>query len=364
MPQRGVKIISVVGARPQFIKLAPFSRALKARRSECEEIIVHTGQHYDVEMSQAFFDELEIPTPDVNLEVGSGPHGEQTAAMLQRLERVILEMGPDLVVVFGDTNSTLAGALAATKLRIPVAHVEAGLRSYNRRMAEEINRVVADAVSNVLLCPTETAVSNLRREAVFGEIHLVGDVMVDALRSVLPRALESSRIMDRMGLSNGEYALATVHRAENTDDPSRLQAIFGFLGRWPKRVVLPLHPRTRKMTDEHNLRVGENTTIMQPVGYLDMVQLMAGCCHLLTDSGGIQKEAYLLKKPCVTLRSETEWVETVERGWNRLVDVQDGQHHDEVLSFQPPQDRYDPNLFGDGHAAETIVKVLLRYVGS
>ena len=314
-------VVTIIGARPQFIKAAAVSRTL---REHAREVLVHTGQHYDGNMSQIFFDELEIPPPEYNLGIGSGGHGVQTGAMLAAIEGVLLKEKPSLVLVYGDTNSTLAGALAAAKMHIPIAHVEAGLRSYNRNMPEEVNRVLTDHVSQLLFCPSETAIANLAAEGVTKGVHLVGDVMYEALMCAVTHARNKSDIMDRLGLVPGGYALATIHRAENTDDPVRLNRIMMALREiaCDLPVVFPVHPRTRlkfqglspaKLSKRSDLR------LLEPVGYLDMVRLEAGASVILTDSGGIQKEAYWLRVPCVTLREETEWVETVRQGCNVLV---------------------------------------------
>ncbi len=337
-----MKIVSIVGARPQFIKLAPVSRALRA--AGIREIIVHTGQHYDRGMSEVFFDELDIPEPHYNLGVGSGNHGAQTGEMLKKIEEVLLGENPDWVMVYGDTNSTLAGALAAAKLHIPLAHVEAGLRSFNRHMPEEINRVLTDHISTLLFCPTETAVKNLAAEGITQGVHLVGDVMLDALIDAKVRAKERSTILDRLALREEQYLLATVHRAENTDNPDRLRSIMAALTQLAETepVIFPVHPRTRKALETLGLRVdlplndqatgapspGNPSTLhrppltgllfIAPLSYLDLVRLSSSARVILTDSGGLQKEACWLGVPCVTLRDETEWVETLENGWNVL----------------------------------------------
>ena len=314
-----MKVVSVVGARPQFIKCAPVSCEL---RQVAQEVLVHTGQHYDDSMSGVFFRDLGLPEPDYHLAVGSGSHGHQTGEMLKKIEEVLLKEEPDVVLVYGDTNSTLAGALAAAKLHIPVAHVEAGLRSYNRKMPEEINRVLTDHLSALLLCPTETAVENLRREGVTKGVHLVGDVMYDALLDGVEIARRTSTILDRLVVEPQRYILATVHRAENTDQPQRLEGIVTALVGLAKaghRVVFPVHPRTQKQLSLHSIELCEGVVQIDPVSYLDMVLLESMARLILTDSGGIQKEAYWLQVPCLTLRDETEWKETVQSGWNRLV---------------------------------------------
>ena len=314
-----MKIVSVVGARPQFIKCAPVSCEL---RKCAQEVLVHTGQHYDDTMSGVFFRELGLPEPNYNLAVGSGSHGQQTAQMLMGIEKVLLEEKPDLVLVYGDTNSTLAGALAAAKLHISVAHVEAGLRSYNRKMPEEVNRVLTDHLSTLLLCPTETAVENLSREGVTRGVHLVGDVMYDALLEGVGIAERTSTILHRLNLERRGFILATAHRAENTDQPQRLEGIITALvqlARTGHRVVFPVHPRTQKLLTRRSFESCEGLLLINPLPYLDMVLLESTARVILTDSGGIQKEACWLQIPCLTLRDETEWEETIQSGWNRLV---------------------------------------------
>ncbi len=351
------RIATIVGARPQFIKAAPVSRALAA---SFEETLIHTGQHYDYGMSEVFFKELEMRAPEYNLGAGGGSHAEQTGKMMIALETTLLDLKPDLVLVYGDTNSTLAGGLAGAKLGIPVAHVEAGLRSYNRAMPEEINRVVTDHLSELLFCPTQAAVQNLGKEGIRTGVHLVGDVMYDALLHNLSLARERSTVLADLDLKPGEYALATVHRAANTDDPANMGAILKALGALPVRIVLPLHPRTRKLLAEFALTPAPNVALVEPVGYLDMLTLEqhAGC--ILTDSGGIQKEAYLLGVRCITLREETEWVETVSAGWNVLVGADSDRIEAAYREWFPGGER--PLLYGDGHAAEAIRDLLVQIV--
>jgi UDP-GlcNAc3NAcA epimerase len=362
-----VKIITVVGARPQFIKAAAFTRAVSVfndtQGGVCiDERIVHTGQHYDESMSKVFFEELRIPSPTLNLEVGSGPHGRQTAEMLAGLERVLLEEKPDWMVIYGDTNSTLAGALAAAKLHIPVAHVEAGLRSFNRRMPEEINRVVVDRVSTALFCPTAASVENLAREGIIDGVHQVGDVMYDSVLFNTKLAEQTSDVMGRLALKPKAFYLATVHRAENTDDPARLAGILEAFGGMETPIVLPVHPRTRKTLGADLERVGGAVRVIDPVSYLDMLMLERNARLILTDSGGVQKEAYWLAVPCVTLRNETEWVELVEAGCNRIAGAAPEAIRQAVDAFEGegaslPADRPD-DLYGDGHSAENIAAVL------
>jgi UDP-GlcNAc3NAcA epimerase len=348
-----MKVVTVIGARPQFIKAAAVSRELRKRH---QELLVHTGQHYDYKMSGIFFDGLDLPMPDVNLEVGSSSHGCQTGAMLSKIEEVLVAERPDWMLVYGDTNSTLAGALAASKLSIPVAHVEAGLRSFNRRMPEEINRVVADHLSNVLLCPSQTAVDNLANEGIQSNVHLVGDVMLDVLNWARARTAGVANGIDRLGLEKGRYVLATIHRAENTDDNARLAGILEALNALAEPVVFPVHPRTRKIIGNVNGRLGSHVHLVDPVGYLEMVATSAAARVILTDSGGLQKEAYWLGVPCVTLRDETEWVETVAAGWNILVGSDRRRILDAARHFAPTGAR--PSLYGDGAAAARCVDLL------
>jgi UDP-GlcNAc3NAcA epimerase len=354
-----MKVVSVVGARPQFVKCAPVSREL---RRVAEEILVHTGQHYDSNMSGAFFGQLNIPVPDYNLGVGSGSHGVQSGEMLKGIEAVLIKEKPDVVVVYGDTNSTLAGALAAGKLNIPVAHVEAGLRSFNRRMPEEINRVVTDHISSLLFCPTETAVANLLREGISEGVKLVGDVMFDALLRHLEFAEENSTILCRLALQPKAYFLATLHRAENTDDPVRLRAAVRALERISAvhRVVWPIHPRTREALTSLNFDQLSNGAlkIIDPLPYLDMLVLEKQADAILTDSGGVQKEAFWLGVPCITLRDESEWVETVQTGWNTLVGT-DPERILAAVTKRTPLPGRPPNIYGDGNSAALIVREIL-----
>ena len=348
-----MKVVSIIGARPQFVKAGPVSAALRVRH---EEILVHTGQHYDDNMSAVFFDELGIPAPDHYLGIGGGHHGAMTGRMLGAIEEVLLAEKPDRVLVYGDTNSTLAGALAASKLHIPVAHVEAGLRSFNRAMPEEINRVVADHLSDLLLVPSGTAVQNLAAEGITRGVHVVGDVMSDSLIAADARARALSDVLARLGLAEKGFLLVTVHRAENTDDPARLGAILAALGESASTVVFPVHPRTKGVMARLGLAFAPNVMAIDPVGYLDMVRLEGAARMILTDSGGVQKEAYWLAVPCVTMRDETEWVETVASGWNRLVGADRAAIVDAARHFTPPTAR--PPLYGDGHVAARIVATL------
>jgi UDP-GlcNAc3NAcA epimerase len=348
-----MRIASIVGARPEFVQVAPVSRALRRNH---QEILIHTGQHYDDLMSRAFFDQLEIPSPDYNLGVGSGPQGWQTGEILQRLEQVLLNQMPDLVIVRGDTNSTLAGALAASKLHIPIAHVEAGERSFDRRMPEEINRVVAGAVADLHFCASPAAVKWLAAEGIRRSVYWVGDVMLDALLRFLPTARDRSTIMQQLDLRGGDYALTTVHRAANTDDPARLSQIMEALSTVEETVIFPAHPRTRKVLESTGIYVAANVRLLEPVSYFDMLVLEENARLIATDSGGVQREAYYLGVPCLTLREETEWVETVDAGWNRLVGIVPAVIREAWFSFEPPAHR--PPVYGDGTAAQQIAAIL------
>lgn len=350
-----MKIVSIIGARPQFIKCAPLSRAI---RREHEEILVHTGQHYDFGMSDVFFDELGIPKPDYNLGIGSGTHSEQTAKMLIEIEKVLLNEQPDLVLVYGDTNSTLAGALAASKLHIKVAHVEAGLRSFDRSMPEELNRVLTDHISNLLFCPTKTAIRNLKNEGITDGVYNVGDVMLDALENNRKVAEDKSTIIDDLGLTTKEFIVVTVHRPANTDSKENLSSIVKAFYATSDTIVFPVHPRTEKYLKEYGLwdELCQHVKVIPPVGYLDMLKLMANSKKILTDSGGIQKEAYMLGVPCVTMRENTEWVETVEDGWNVLVGADYGEIVDAIRGFEGAGER--SGVFGMGDASDRVCKVL------
>lgn len=348
-----MKIVTVIGARPQFIKAAAVSRKIREKN---EEIIVHTGQHYDENMSKIFFDELNIPYPDYNLNVGSGNHGAQTGRMLEKIEEILLKEKPDCLLTYGDTNSTIAGALAASKLLIPVAHVEAGLRSFNMRMPEEQNRILTDHISKFLFAPTDTAVKNLNNEGINENVFNVGDVMFDAILHFTKIAETKSSILEKIGTSKKEYILATIHRAENTNDINRLTNIIEALNESGEAIVLPLHPRTKKYMEEYNLKFNDNVKIIAPVGYLDMVMLESNSKKIVSDSGGVQKEAFFLDVPCITLRDETEWVETVENGWNILVGANKNKIKDAILEFSPSREKI--NSFGDGKAANKIVGIL------
>ena len=376
-----MKVSSIVGARPQFIKAAVVSRVLRSQ-SDIQEVFLHTGQHYDANMSEVFFEELDIPTPDYNLGIGGGTHGQNTGRMLEAIEKVLLKERPDWILVYGDTDSTLAGTLAAVKLHIPVAHVEAGLRSFNRRMPEEINRVLTDHAADLLFAPTEIAVKNLYREGIpDSRIHLVGDVMYDAALYYAEIAERKSTILQQLRLIEElsckreklkepdkrnepvkPYILATVHRAENTDDPERLKAILQALAEVHRKVpvVFPVHPRTRKRARDFGLEgyLAEVLAI-EPVGYLDMVMLEKNARLIVTDSGGVQKEAYFYRVPCVTLREETEWVELVQSGWNHLIPPFSVEAVVQALTapLSPGENLF---LYGDGMASQRIAKVLVE----
>lgn len=393
-----LKILTVIGARPQFIKAAVVSRSIRehnetvsgqrsavngqdnpltvnrlpspVNRLPLTEVIVHTGQHFDNNMSQVFFDEMDIPNPDYNLNINSTTHGAMTGRMLEKIEEVILKEKPDWVLVYGDTNSTLAGALAASKLHIPVAHVEAGLRSFNRRMPEEQNRVLTDHISTKLFCPTDTAVKNLKREGIEAGVHKTGDVMYDAFLYYSRKMMDNSDSSTCHSLEGGnlapsladlpeEFVLVTLHRAENTDDKQRLSNIVNALNQSDIQAVLPLHPRTRKKLSEFNLEFKDHIKVIDPVGYLQMIYLENKCRLVVTDSGGVQKEAYFAKKPCITLRDETEWVETVEAGWNRCVDVNELSSSNALVDDPAFTPSTYPKLYGDGNAGAEILNLLL-----
>lgn len=350
-----MNVVSIVGARPQFVKAFAVSRQL---RKSATETLVHTGQHYDEEMSSIFFKELEIPEPDYNLGVGSGSHGEQTASMISQIETVIDQEVPDIVLLYGDTNSTLAGSIAASKMDATLAHVEAGLRSYNRDMPEEINRIVTDTLSDLLFAPSETAVENLREEGITAGVYNTGDVMCDSLVWIQERIDSLPEGVAAVVDDDQEFILATVHRAENTDDREKLQSIFDGLADLPHTVLMPIHPRTRKRLEQLGLYRHYNAEIeiIGPVGYLDFISIMEAATLVVTDSGGAQKEAFFLNTPCVTLRNETEWIETVQLGWNVLVGADADRIREEVATFEVPSTH--PNPYGDGTAARAIVSIL------
>lgn len=347
-----MKVATVVGARPQFIKAAPVSRAI---RKHHQEVLIHTGQHYDADMSDVFFEQLAIPAPDHHLGIGSGPHGAMTGRMLAALEETFIGEGPDVVIVFGDTNSTLAAALAAAKMHIPVGHVEAGLRSHDRTMPEEINRVLTDHIATWLWCPTDEAVRQLAAEGITKGVDKIGDVMVDAFNMHAARAPQVSDVVAANGLSEGTFWLATLHRPVNTDDPVALRRILEAFGDSGETILLPLHPRTRAAVDRHGLGTlleAPNIRPSPPLAYVDLLAALLASRGVLTDSGGVQKEAYLAGRPCITLRTTTEWTETIEDGWNILVGSDAEKIQNAIDSFRPTGARKDH--YGDGHAAERI----------
>ncbi|MGH2897689.1 MAG: non-hydrolyzing UDP-N-acetylglucosamine 2-epimerase [Solirubrobacteraceae bacterium] len=349
-----MKIVTVIGNRPQFIKAAAVSGPLRAAH---DELLVHTGQHYDDELSAIFVRELDVPAPDVQLQLGGGTNTHQTARMLGALGELLRDEAPAAVLVYGDTNSTLAGALAGAQARIAVAHVEAGMRSFDRAMPDEINRVVTDHLSELLLAPSQVAASNLARESVSGTVQVVGDVMVDVARVLAPRARADDGPLERAGVVAGEYVLATAHRAGTVDDPRRLGRLVELLLAVPAPVALPLHPRTRARLADAGLldRLAAGVTLLAPLGYLAFTSLLTRARAVLTDSGGVQKEAYLAGVPCVTLRDTTEWVETVQTGWNVLVDLDAGAA---LAALDRPQPAARPELYGDGHAAARVVAAI------
>lgn len=353
------KVLTIVGARPQFIKAAAVSRVIRDEFSDSlQESIVHTGQHFDANMSDVFFDELGIPTPKYNLNIGGGSHGSMTGKMLSQIEKVLFEEKPDWVMIYGDTNSTLAGALAAAKLHTPIAHIEAGLRSFNMKMPEEINRVLSDRVSSLLLCPTEAAVNNLAVEGIVNGVHNVGDVMFDSSLLFREKANAKSRVLERLGLKRSEFILVTCHRAENTNDSQRLKSIFMALAEISvhTKVVLPIHPRTRNYIEELGLSgYLRNIVVTDPLPFLDMLMLEQNSRLILTDSGGVQKEAFFFNIPCITMRDETEWVETVDLGWNVLVGA-DCQRILDAVSYAKNGNHAMP--YGDGRASQKIAQLL------
>jgi UDP-GlcNAc3NAcA epimerase len=390
-----MKVVTIVGARPQFIKAAAVNRAIQKfneRKRRIYEILIHTGQHYDYLMDKVFFEELELPNPDYHLGVGSGSHAKQTGMMLERIEGVLEKEKPEMVIVYGDTNSTLAGALAAAKLNIPISHIEAGLRSHNRTMPEEINRLLTDHLSTLLFCPTTQSVKNLMKEGIKdGEtkvVKKVGDVMYDSVLYYSKMAEKKSTILKELGpltpnstlptyrglgvgRRNPNYYLATLHRAENTDNPDRLKSILTALNEIGKKVpvILPLHPRTKKMMDAYHLFLkSPRVCLIKPVSYLNMLKLEKNATAILTDSGGVQKEAYWFRVPCLTLREETEWMETVRSGWNVLVGIEQKKIVQEIIHLEKKRlsekgtqyESISKGIFGDGKASEKIIQTLLR----
>lgn len=353
-----MKVITVIGARPQFIKAAVVSKALDAR--DIQERILHTGQHFDSNMSDVFFDELGIPKPAFNLGIGGGSHGQNTGRMIEGVEKVLMEEKPDWLLVYGDTDSTLAGALAAVKLHIPVAHVEAGLRSFNRRMPEEINRILTDHAATMLFAPTEAAVANLFGEGIHANrIKNVGDVMFDAALFYGAKADQQSQILEKLGIESKQYILATVHRAENTDAPERLKAIMQGMADSGIQIILPVHPRTKARMESAGLTTPDNVIAIDPVGYLDMVMLEKHAALVMTDSGGVQKEAFFYHVPCITLRDETEWVELVEAGWNQIVPPLSADAITDAIVLARTQGK-SIQPYGDGKASDLIADQLSK----
>jgi UDP-GlcNAc3NAcA epimerase len=351
-----MKIISVVGARPEFIQALPVSRAIRA---DHQEILIHTGQHYDYRMSQTFFDELDIPVPDYNLGAGSASQSRQVAEIMVAMEDVFLKETPDLVIIRGDTNSTLAGALVASKLGIPLAHIEAGERSYNRQMPEEINRLVADRLADHHFCVSHRAEENLAAEGIINSVHWVGDVMLDALLYARPFAQAKSHILEKLQIEPRNYALATIHRAMNTDQPERLSQIMAAFNQVPETIILPMHPRTRKVLSNIDFDLADNIHIIEPVGYFDMITLEQNARIIATDSGGVQREAYYLAVPCLTLRDESEWGATIETGWNKLVGANEKLILENWFNFSPPSEH--PPIYGDGSASQQIAGIIRTF---
>lgn len=356
-----MKIASIVGARPQFIKLAPFSREIRKKH---QEILIDTGQHYDDEMAANFYSEFQIPKPDHSLGVGSGSHAEQTGRMLVAIERVLLSEKPAMAVVFGDTNSTIAGAMAAAKLGIPVAHVEAGLRSFDKEMPEEINRIVTDHLSSLLFCPTETSRDNLEKEGITEGVHIVGDIMLDALMESRKAAAMHSSILQLLGIQEKKYQLLTCHRPSNTDIGENLIAILNAVSASGELTIFPVHPRTMACLKEYELdkNMPKNIIMTKPLGHMDTIWLIANAKRILTDSGGMQKEAYVLGTPCLTLRETTEWVETVRAGWNMLVGANSEKIEKAIANFSPPKDH--PDLFGPVGANVRMVAVIDEFLSA
>lgn len=351
------KLLTIVGARPQFVKAAVLSR-LFSKSKNIQEILLHTGQHFDHQMSQVFFDQLDIPQPHYDLAIHGGPHGEMTGRMLEGIEKVLLKEKVDALLVYGDTNSTLAGALAAIKHQIPILHVEAGLRSYNRKMPEEINRVLTDHISTLLFCPTKAAISNLEKEGIQSGTYLVGDVMHDATIYAKQKSYIYSSIIEELNLNNKKFGLITIHRAENTDDKNLLTEILDYIYALKKEMgdihlIFPLHPRTKAVIEKYNLKI-ENIQVCDPLSYMDTHQLLSKCELVLTDSGGLQKEAYFHRVPCITLRNETEWIETIDAGWNMLW---------KSRSFPNKIQRQEISDYGNGNSGEKILNIINQHFG-
>jgi UDP-GlcNAc3NAcA epimerase len=358
-----MKILTIIGARPQFIKAVSFSRYLKSS-PDIQEIILHTGQHYDNNMNNIFFSELDIPRPDYNLGVGSDTHARQTAKMMIGIEDIALKEKPDFILIYGDTNSTIAGAIVGAKLHIPVVYVEAGLRNFNKKIPEEINRIVSDSISTLLFYPTETAVNNLKKEGIIGGVYNVGDIMLETYLFYKNKALKNSSILNRLNLKTKEYILCTIHRASNTDNIRNLKNIFIGLTDSKEIVILPLHPRTKKkVNQENNLKnyIGQNIRIIEPVGYFDMISLEANAKKIVTDSGGVQKEAYFYGIPCITLFENTAWVETIEEGVNKIVEINPKSIKENISNFNTSKQSYTKKIFGNVKTSEKIVNLLYQY---
>ena len=360
MIRYNMKILTIIGARPQLIKAAALSRYSK-NVPDVKEIILHTGQHYDNNMSDDFFSELDIPIPDYNLGVGSDTHARQTAKMMMGIEDVALREWPDFILIYGDANSTIAGALVGAKLYIPVVHVEAGLRSFDRKMPEEVNRIASDSISSLLFCPTQTAVKNLETEGITKGVYNVGDIMLETYLYYKNQAQKNSKILNKLNLKSKEFILCTVHRASNTDNIENLRNIFIGLTESHEPIILPLHPRTKKkITQNKTLKryIGKNIRSIEPIGYFDMINLETNAKKIVTDSGGVQKEAYFCKVPCITLRENTEWVETIEQGVNQLVGVNPEKMKESINNFYPQEQDYSKQLFGDGKTSAKIIEIL------
>lgn len=355
-----MKMLTIIGARPQFIKAASLSRYLK-NLPDIKEIILHTGQHYDNNLSDDFFSELDIPNTDYNLKVGSDTHARQTAKMMIGIEDIAIKEKPDFILIYGDTNSTVAGAIVGAKLHIPVVHVEAGLRSYDREMPEEINRVVSDAISTILFCPTQIAVNNLKREGIIKGVYNVGDIMFETYLYYKDNVQKTSTILNKLNLKHKEFILCTIHRASNTDNIENLKNIFIGLTNSKETIILPLHPRTKKKINQNESfkkYIGPNIKIIDPIGYFDMIYLEVNAKKIVTDSGGVQKEAYFNKTPCITLKKSTGWVETIEQGVNKLVGVDPEKIKESINNFHPQEQNYSKSLYGDGKTSEKIIKIL------
>ena len=351
-----MKILSIVGARPQFIKLAPISKKMDSKINHC---VIHTGQHFDKNMSEIFFSEMNLDIPKYNLNISSGSHGDQTGLMLIEIEKILITEKPDLVIIFGDTNSTLAGALAASKLGVKLVHIEAGLRSFNKMMPEEINRIIADHTSDYLFAPTDAAMNNIKSEGLINKAYLTGDIMVDSVDLFSEQAQSKSQILLDLNLNKSDYNLLTLHRPYNVDDPDKLSNIITFLNELCCPFIFPVHPRTRQIISKFNMQIGSNIKLIEPLGYLDFLMLQNNANKIFTDSGGIQKEAYILKKPCVTIRTETEWLETVSSGWNKLINPNQSNLSDlvdEINLFNPENNKYD-YIFGDNVTNNMLQKI-------